>query len=61
MLPATVGRIAQSRPRRGQRAVAQVSRVREILERVPSSFAVLSGDDASACEVVLAGARGVIS
>jgi len=38
-----------------------VSRVREILERVPASFVVLSGDDASACEVVLAGAHGVIS
>lgn len=62
MLPATVGRIAQL-PRlvAVKEAVAQVSRVREILERVPSSFAVLSGDDASACEVVLAGARGVIS
>ncbi len=62
MLPATVGRIAQlPRVVAVKEAVAQVSRVREILERVPSSFAVLSGDDASACEVVLAGARGVIS
>jgi 4-hydroxy-tetrahydrodipicolinate synthase len=62
MLPATVGRIAQlPRMVAVKEAVAQVSRVREILERVPSSFAVLSGDDASACEVVLAGARGVIS
>ncbi len=62
MLPATVARIAQL-PRlvAVKEAVAQVSRVREILERVPSSFAVLSGDDASAREVVLAGARGVIS
>jgi 4-hydroxy-tetrahydrodipicolinate synthase len=62
LLPPTVGRLAQL-PRivAVKEAVAQVSRVREILERVPSSFAVLSGDDASACEVVLAGARGVIS
>ncbi|HEY6455209.1 MAG TPA: 4-hydroxy-tetrahydrodipicolinate synthase [Steroidobacteraceae bacterium] len=62
MLPGTVGRIAQL-PRlvAVKEAVAQVSRVREILERVPASFAVLSGDDASACEVVLAGAQGVIS
>ena len=29
--------------------------------RVAPTFAVLSGDDASACDVVLAGARGVIS
>jgi 4-hydroxy-tetrahydrodipicolinate synthase len=62
LLPPTVGRLAHL-PRivAVKEAVAQVSRVREILERVPSSFAVLSGDDASACEVVLAGARGVIS
>jgi 4-hydroxy-tetrahydrodipicolinate synthase len=62
MLPATVGRIAQL-PRlvAVKEAVAQVSRVRELLERVPASFVVLSGDDASACEVVLAGAHGVIS
>jgi 4-hydroxy-tetrahydrodipicolinate synthase len=62
MLPATVGRIAQlPRMVAVKEAVAQVSRVREILERVPASFAVLSGDDASACEMVLAGAQGVIS
>jgi 4-hydroxy-tetrahydrodipicolinate synthase len=62
LLPATVGRIAQlPRMVAVKEAVAQVSRVREILERVPASFAVLSGDDASACEVVLAGAHGVVS
>ena len=62
MLPETVARIAQlPRVVAVKEAVAQVSRVREILERVPASFTVLSGDDASACEVVLAGARGVIS
>jgi 4-hydroxy-tetrahydrodipicolinate synthase len=62
MLPATVGRIAQL-PRlvAVKEAVAQVARVRDILERVPAGFVVLSGDDASACEVVLAGAHGVIS
>jgi 4-hydroxy-tetrahydrodipicolinate synthase len=62
MLPGTVARIAQL-PRlvAVKEAVAQVSRVREILAQVPAAFAVLSGDDASACEVVLAGARGVIS
>jgi 4-hydroxy-tetrahydrodipicolinate synthase len=62
MLPATVGRIAQlPRVVAVKEAVPQVSRVREILEEVPAGFAVLSGDDASAREVVLAGARGVIS
>ncbi len=59
MLPATVGRIAQlPRVVAVKEAVPHVSRVREILERVPGTFAVLSGDDASAREVVLAGARG---
>jgi len=62
MLPATVGRIAQlPRMVAVKEAVRQVSRVREILERVPPGFVVLSGDDASARESVLAGAKGVIS
>jgi len=62
MLPATVGRIAQlPLVAAVKEAVASVARVREILSLVPSTFAVLSGDDASARETVLAGARGVIS
>jgi 4-hydroxy-tetrahydrodipicolinate synthase len=62
LLPATVGRIAQlPRVAAVKEAVASVARVREILSLVPSTFAVLSGDDASARETVLAGARGVIS
>jgi 4-hydroxy-tetrahydrodipicolinate synthase len=62
MLPATVGRIAQlPHVAAVKEAVASVARVREILSLVPSTFAVLSGDDASARETVLAGARGVIS
>ena len=62
MLPATVGRIAQlPRVAAVKEAVASVARVREILDLVPSTFAVLSGDDATAREMVLAGARGVIS
>jgi 4-hydroxy-tetrahydrodipicolinate synthase len=62
LLPATVGRIAQL-PRLAavKEAVPSVARVREILSLVPSTFAVLSGDDGSALETVLAGARGVIS
>jgi len=36
-------------------------RIRELLELVPPGFAILSGDDATACEATLAGARGVIS
>jgi 4-hydroxy-tetrahydrodipicolinate synthase len=62
MLPATVGRVAQlPHVSAVKEAVASVERIREILSLVPSTFAVLSGDDASARETVLAGARGVIS
>ncbi len=62
MLPATVARIAQL-PRLAavKEAVAQVSRVQEILRLAPPGFVVLSGDDAAAREMVLAGAKGVIS
>ena len=42
-------------------AVGDLARVRELLRLVPRGFAVLSGDDPTACEAVLAGARGVIS
>jgi 4-hydroxy-tetrahydrodipicolinate synthase len=62
MQPATVARIAQlPRVVAVKEAVPSVARVREILSLVPAAFAVLSGDDASALETVLAGARGVIS
>jgi len=42
-------------------ATGQVSRAREILERCGDDFLVLSGDDASCRELMLAGAQGVIS
>jgi 4-hydroxy-tetrahydrodipicolinate synthase len=62
LLPETVGRIAQlPRVTAVKEAVPSAARVRDILSRVPANFAVLSGDDASARETVLAGARGVIS
>ncbi|MBU6378225.1 MAG: 4-hydroxy-tetrahydrodipicolinate synthase [Gammaproteobacteria bacterium] len=61
MLPATVARLA-ALPRivALKEAVPGAARVREILALVPH-FAVLSGDDATAREATLAGARGVIS
>lgn len=34
---------------------------RELINSVPSSFSVLSGDDLTACELILAGAHGNIS
>jgi 4-hydroxy-tetrahydrodipicolinate synthase len=62
MLPQTVARLAQL-PRivAVKEAVAQVERIRLLLTACPSGFTVLSGDDATAREAVLAGARGVIS
>jgi 4-hydroxy-tetrahydrodipicolinate synthase len=61
MLPVTVARLA-ALPRivALKEAVAGADRVREILALAPA-FTVLSGDDATAREAVLAGARGVIS
>jgi 4-hydroxy-tetrahydrodipicolinate synthase len=62
MLPVTVARLAKLA---GVVAVKEaqgtVERIREVLAAVPAQFAVLSGDDATARESVLAGARGVIS
>lgn len=62
MLPATVGRLAQLRQIRAvKEAVPGPQRVRELLAACGQEFVVLSGDDSSAREAILAGARGVIS
>ncbi len=62
LLPGTVARLAQLR---GIVAVkegfAQLERIRELRRLCPPEFAVLSGDDATAREAALAGARGVVS
>jgi 4-hydroxy-tetrahydrodipicolinate synthase len=42
-------------------ATASLSRAREILGACPPEFAVLSGDDATAVDLLCVGARGVIS
>ena len=62
MLPPTVARLAQL-PRivALKEAVADIGRIRELTAAVGPGFDVLSGDDATAREAVLAGARGVIS
>jgi 4-hydroxy-tetrahydrodipicolinate synthase len=62
LLPQTVQRLAKL-PRLGclKEAVPQIGRIRELIERCGPDFAVLSGDDPTACEAVFAGARGVIS
>jgi 4-hydroxy-tetrahydrodipicolinate synthase len=62
MLPATVGRLSQlERIRAVKEAVPGPERVRELLAVCRPGFVVLSGDDATAREAMLAGARGVIS
>lgn len=62
MLPETIGRLSQLGPIGAvKEAVPGPERVRELLETCREGFVVLSGDDATAREAILAGARGVIS
>jgi 4-hydroxy-tetrahydrodipicolinate synthase len=62
MLPATIARLSQlGRIGAVKEAVPGPERVRELLAACRQGFAVLSGDDATAREAILAGARGVIS
>ena len=62
MLPETTARIAQLPGVVAiKEAVPGAERVRQILTRSRRGFVVLSGDDATAREAILAGARGVIS
>ncbi len=62
MLPVTVQRLSQlSGIVAIKEAVPEMGRVRELVSACGRDFAVLSGDDASAREAILNGARGVIS
>jgi 4-hydroxy-tetrahydrodipicolinate synthase len=62
MLPATVARLAKLSAIMGiKEAVPQIARVRELVDSCGPDFVVLSGDDATAREAMLNGARGVIS
>ena len=62
MLPDTIGRLSQlERISAVKEAVPGPERVRELLAACRQGFVVLSGDDATAREAILAGARGVIS
>jgi 4-hydroxy-tetrahydrodipicolinate synthase len=62
LLPVTVARLSRH-PRivAIKEATASVSRAREIVAACPAEFSVLSGDDATAIELMSCGARGVIS
>ena len=62
MLPDTTGRLSQlERISAVKEAVPGPGRVRELLAACRQGFTVLSGDDATAREAILAGARGVVS
>jgi 4-hydroxy-tetrahydrodipicolinate synthase len=62
MLPVTTARLARVPGITAiKEAVADISRIRELVALCGPGFDVLSGDDATAREAVLAGARGVIS
>jgi len=62
LLPATVARLSKlSRVVAVKEAVASMERVRELVALVDPGFSVLSGDDATAAQAMLHGARGVIS
>jgi 4-hydroxy-tetrahydrodipicolinate synthase len=62
LLPATVGRLMQFPNIVAlKEGVPGVDRVRELLAVARAGFTILSGDDATAREALLAGARGVIS
>ena len=62
LLPSTVGRLARH-PRIVciKDATGVLSRVSETLDMCPPEFSVLSGDDATAIDLMGEGARGVIS
>lgn len=62
MLPETVERLAQLPNIVGlKEAKGELDRIRELLKRVPKTFALYSGDDATARESILLGCAGDIS
>jgi 4-hydroxy-tetrahydrodipicolinate synthase len=62
MLPETVARLAGLKNIIGiKEATGEVSRVSEILEGTGAGFPIYSGDDGTALDAMLAGAKGVIS
>jgi 4-hydroxy-tetrahydrodipicolinate synthase len=62
LLPSTIARLARH-PRivAIKEATASLSRAREIVSTCPPEFVLLSGDDATAIDLMGVGARGVIS
>lgn len=62
MLPATIKRLAEIDNIIGiKEALADLSRVRELINIANDKFAIWSGDDGTAMELMLMGGKGVIS
>jgi 4-hydroxy-tetrahydrodipicolinate synthase len=62
MLPSTVARLARnSQIVALKEATGSLTRARETLDACPPEFTLLSGDDATAIDLMSVGARGVIS
>ncbi len=62
MLPETVEKLAKLANIVGiKEATGDIERIKEIIQRCGEAFEVYSGDDATAMEAILAGARGDIS
>lgn len=62
MLPETVGRLAEIPNIIGiKEATGDVTRVTEVRRRAREDFVLLSGDDLTGCDFILAGGDGVIS
>jgi 4-hydroxy-tetrahydrodipicolinate synthase len=62
MLPDTIARLAEVPNIVGvKEATGNLERGRQVLQLVPADFAVYSGDDATALELILLGAKGNIS
>ena len=62
LLPETVAELAETTNIVGiKEATGSMQRLTELKQLCPASFALLSGDDATACEFMLQGGQGVIS
>lgn len=64
LLPETVERIREAQPGKVvgiKEASGNVEQIRRLLSLVPTDFLVISGDDQLACELMEAGAKGLIS
>lgn len=64
LLPETVERIREAQPGKVvgiKEASGNMEQIRHLLSLVPTDFLVISGDDQLACELMEAGAKGLIS